>query len=78
MVFDTSKAKGKRAVQKLKKSQAQKQVFNHIAFLAESNDKINAEKMQKETRCWNKGNWLTCMQQIADQAEYLGQVRLVW
>ena len=63
----------------MKKSQAQKQVFDHIAFFAESDDRNNAEKkMKKETRCWDKGNWLTCMQQIADQVEYLGQVRLIW
>ena len=58
LVFDISKAKGKRAVQKMKKSQAQKQVFDHIAFFTESDDKNNAEKIKEETRCWNKGNWL--------------------
>ena len=62
----------------MKKSQTQKQVFDHIDFFTESDDNINAEKMKKETRCWNKVNWLTCMQQIADQVEYLGQVRLIW
>ena len=35
-------------------------------------------KSKKEKMCWNKGNWLSFMANIARQIEYLGPLHLIW
>ena len=33
---------------------------------------------KRETRCWNKGNWLSFLANIAGQIEYLGPLQHIW
>ena len=35
-------------------------------------------KSKKEKMCWNKGNWLSFVVNIARQIEYLGLLYLIW
>ena len=38
----------------------------------------NAGSKKKEKMCWNRGNWLSFMAEIARQILYLGPRRLIW
>ena len=43
------------------------------------NAKVDGEDPLKEqTRCWNKGNWLSFTANIANQTYYLGCLLLLW
>ena len=39
---------------------------------------LRERQTKSETMCWNKGNWVSFTENIADQIDYLGNLHLIW
>ena len=48
--------------------------------VASGNDgaETNETQVKRERKCWNRGNWLSFLTNIAGQIHYLGPLQLIW
>ena len=68
------------------KSQLQRKAFEHILGRELTDEKEtsasstteNEREGKPETMCWNKGNWLSFLANIANQIAYMGNLGLIW
>ena len=63
----------------INKSVLQRLIFAKVRP-SQSGDASDPPRRRKkaETMCWNCGNWLSFMANIAKQIAYLGSLRLIW
>jgi len=69
----------KRELEALTKEDLYKEIVHNKVVGNDGDNNAAVERQTKsETMCWNKGNWVSFTENIADQIDYLGNLHLIW